>query len=340
MGVKKSKWYSFNRLLSYNAMYYFVMSNRGNGKSYASKRLIIDTYLKKGKQACYVRRTKSELTKTVKTFWNDIKKEYPDLEFDVKGDIGYINGEEVVYFMAFSVAGKLRSSSYPDVGLVIYDEYIIETSRFNNYLPFEENLVWSLNETIIRDREDVRVIFIGNCVSFVNPIFTDLGIEPTPGKQFQKFLGGLVVLEHLNDTSFAEEKRKTKHARLMLHSKYGQYAIDNIMLEDTADFIAKGRGKGNWGYTTILKSQGFAIGVWTEHLTNTYYIDKDVKLNSDVPRYTVLNKDTESGYKNLKIGRDKDWRIKDLKKAYYEGKVYYNNQEVKKFFINNVAPYL
>lgn len=340
MAIEKSKWYSYNRLLSYNAMYYFIMSNRGNGKSYGAKKLIIDNHLKKGKQTCYVRRTKSELEKTKKTFWNDIKKEYGDLELEIKGDIGYINGEEVVYFMALSIAGKLRSSSYPDVNLVIYDEYIIETSRFNNYLPFEENLVWSLNETIIRDREDVRVLFIGNCVSFVNPLFTDLGIEPTPGKQFQKFNDNLVVLEHLNDVSFAEAKRKTKHARLMIQSKYGQYAIDNVMLEDTSDFISKGRGKGNWGYLSILKSQGFTVGVWCEHLTDTYYIDKDIKLNADIPKYTVLNKDTESGYKNLKLGREGDWRIKNLKKAYYNGKVYYSSQEVKKFFINNIAPYL
>ena len=39
--MSNEKWYSPNRLLSHNAFINFVMSPRGNGKSYSAKKLII-----------------------------------------------------------------------------------------------------------------------------------------------------------------------------------------------------------------------------------------------------------------------------------------------------------
>ena len=70
-----SKWYSPNQLLSHNAFINFVMSPRGNGKSYSAKKLIIKNYLKYGKQAVYIRRTKVEVDEVKDTYWNDVKEE-------------------------------------------------------------------------------------------------------------------------------------------------------------------------------------------------------------------------------------------------------------------------
>ena len=70
--MNNEKWYSPNRLLSHNAFINFVMSPRGNGKSYSAKKLIIKNYLKDGSQAVYVR-VRRKGTEIVKRKGTDLR---------------------------------------------------------------------------------------------------------------------------------------------------------------------------------------------------------------------------------------------------------------------------
>ena len=54
--------YSYDRIRSYNAIWNFIISNRGGGKTYGFKMMGIKNFLKNGKQFIYVRRYKTELT--------------------------------------------------------------------------------------------------------------------------------------------------------------------------------------------------------------------------------------------------------------------------------------
>ena len=144
--TKESKWYNPNRLFSHNAFINFVMSPRGNGKSYSAKEKIIKNYLKDGSQSVYVRRTKVEIDEVKDTYWNDIQEAYPNLEFKVEGDIGYINNDIVVYFIPLSTSTNKKSASYPKVKLIVFDEYIITKTTYNRYLKNEMTLFLDLIE--------------------------------------------------------------------------------------------------------------------------------------------------------------------------------------------------
>ena len=51
----------FNKPLSYNALLSFIITERGLGKSYGSKKFVAKRFINKGKQFVYIRRYKSEL---------------------------------------------------------------------------------------------------------------------------------------------------------------------------------------------------------------------------------------------------------------------------------------
>ena len=87
---ESSKYWDINHTLTYNYLINIIVGNRGGGKTYGFKRFAIDNFIKKKEQFGYIRRFKEDLKKSLPTFFNDIKKEYPDYEFKVEGEKFYI----------------------------------------------------------------------------------------------------------------------------------------------------------------------------------------------------------------------------------------------------------
>ena len=78
-------YYSFDKVLSYNAVYNFVIGARGLGKTFGAKKKAINDYLNKGWQFIYLRRYKDEVKDVRSSFFADIAHFYPDVQFRVKG---------------------------------------------------------------------------------------------------------------------------------------------------------------------------------------------------------------------------------------------------------------
>lgn len=271
-------WYSYQNLLSQNCFLNFVMSPRGNGKSYGAKKIMIDNFIKKGKQSVYVRRTQTELDGMKMTFFADIAEQYPDNEFEVVGDVGYIDGEEAIFFIALSTSLKKKSSAYPKVTSIFFDEYVIAQGASTRYLKNEMFIFFELLETIFRKRNtpDMRIVLMANAVSFVNPLFTFYNIEPNPKLRFQKFHNKSICLELFTDSTFMEEKKNTRMGQLIKGTSYANYAIGNVAYEDNDDFLMKKREGTRWEYLMTLKTEGRAVAVWADLYQNIFHIDVNV----------------------------------------------------------------
>ena len=48
--------YDYNKVLSYNAMFNFIIGERGVGKTFGAKKFCINRFLKYGEQFVYIRR--------------------------------------------------------------------------------------------------------------------------------------------------------------------------------------------------------------------------------------------------------------------------------------------
>ena len=335
--MSNEKWYSPNRLLSHNAFINFVMSPRGNGKSYSAKKLIIKNYLKDGSQAVYVRRTKVEIDEVKDTYWNDIGEEFPNLEFKVEGYIGYINGDEVVHFIPLSTSTNKKSASYPKVKWIIFDEYIITKTTYNRYLKNEMTLLLDLIETVGRDR-NIRVLIMANSVSFVNPLFSFFDIVPKEGERFSKYKDGLICVEQFTSHVFMEEKKKTPFGRLIEGTNYSKYAIENEVLEDTNDFIKEREG-AKYKFLACFKYEDFKIGVWENLENNELFCDERID-EDNINKFAMLLEELEEGYLYYKGYRNVNLRIIKIKKSAIQGNLYFCSQEIKKIMQDRVIPYL
>lgn len=156
-----SMYWDITKSLTYNALFTFIVGNRGAGKTYNSTKWAIKDFLKTGNQFIYVRRYDEEFKKGKKEkFFDAIIKnnEFPQCEFKIKGYTAYINGKPAGQFMPLSKAKIEKSVAFPNVNKIIFDEFILDTG-FYHYIPDEVMNFLDLYETVARDREGVRAYF-------------------------------------------------------------------------------------------------------------------------------------------------------------------------------------
>lgn len=182
----------------------------------------------------YIRRYKQELV-NVKQFFADIISIglYPDTTFEVKGKNFLINGEIAGYYMPLSTGKIQKSTAYPKVTMIGYDEFLIEEGVYH-YLPDEVSCFMELYLTISRYR-DVIAVFMSNSITMVNPYFTHFGIKlPQGKKRFYKppQFNGEVLLEICEADAYIERARQTRFA-LIDCTSYGRYALDNEFVNDS-----------------------------------------------------------------------------------------------------------
>ena len=174
-------YYNFNSLLSRNGVYNFLVGARGLGKTYGAKNYAIKQYLKNGSQFIYLRRYDTELKTAKTTLFNDIKEQFPKYQFRSHGNELHIRKRTpddsekwalLGYALALSKAQQLKSVSFHEVKLILYDEFIIERGNIR-YLRDEAKVFNDFYSTVDRYKDKTRVVFMANSISIMNPFFLD-----------------------------------------------------------------------------------------------------------------------------------------------------------------------
>jgi hypothetical protein len=267
--MDKSLYYDPNKLLSYNRILNFVIGARGIGKSYGFKKHVVNRFLKHGKQFIYLRRYKGELVKLPQWF-NDIKQEFPDTEFKVKGRQLFINNKLAGWGIPLSAWQSEKSNAYPDVETILYDEFIREKDN-SGYLPNEVPALLNFMDTVFRDRENVRCIGMANAVTIVNPFFLYFGLIPNIKKRYNAYES--IVIEIPNSEDFSAARRKTKFGALIDGTEYGEMSLDNTFTNDSSVFIDK-RSKDSKFQFAILYN-GLYMGIWVDVEKGLMYLSTD-----------------------------------------------------------------
>lgn len=330
-------YYSSNELFSHQAMVNFVMGERGNGKSFDAKKRMIKNFINKGEQSVYVRRRQTDIDEVKDVFFDDLLEHFPNLEFKVDGKYGYINGEKAIIFMALSTSLKKKSSPFPKVTLIVFDEYIEPSFKNPGYLKNDMFFLLEMINTIVRKRDNWKLLIIGNVLSFVNPFFSMYNIQiKDTKKRFHKFEkdvddGTHLICIELTDTpEFRESYSKTKFAKLIKHTSYGGYAMGGQAYEDNSDYILDER-KGTHIFICSLYSMNMEVGLWYNEQCNVYC--DDIIESDSKKRYYIFDEDMKESLINIKSLRN-TWRARQIIENYREGKMYYKNQEIKKFMMN------
>lgn len=264
-------YYDINKTLSRQRLFNFVIGARGVGKTYAAKKRAIDNFLKKGEQFIYIRRFETEMPAAeMLAFFSDIQKEYEDHEFKSGKGLFKIDGLIAGWYVALTKAPMLKSIPFPNVSLIVFDEFIIETGVYQ-YLPNEVRQFLDLYSTIARDR-DVTVLFMSNAVTMTNPyfIYFDLNLEPGQTVKLTEDMS----LEMVRSPDYAEHMKQTRFGRMIKNTPYGDYAIENKFLLDNDNFVEK--LSEHCEYLCTLKIEDREYGYYNDRFIQRSYVSDKV----------------------------------------------------------------
>lgn len=334
--MNQNIFWNINKLISYNALLYFVIGERGVGKSYGAKEYVCKNFIKKGEQFVYIRRYKTELKQAMMknklpVFLDQIK-DSPVLkghEFTNTLETISIDKKVAGYAIPLSIANILKSSTYDKVTTIIFDEFIIDKGCYH-YLQNEVIQLLDVIETIGRLR-NIRVIFLGNAISITNPYFTFFDLSLPYNSEFKTFKNGLIVVNYIKNEKYREVKKETKFGKLIEGTEYGKYAIDNEFLRDSKAFIRK-KSKGSKFYF-ILVINGRSYGIWCDYKEGYMYISNDYDPNCPT-RFSITNDDHNESTLLIRIRTSPFFR--SIIEHYRLGRLCFDNQMIK----NNVMEYL
>lgn len=262
-------YYDGFKTLTYNALFNFVVGSRGKGKTYFFKKWSIKDFLKTGNQFIYVRRYKDEFA-DLGMFFNDILGEFPDHSFECKGKKFYINSKIAGYAVTLSTSKIKKSTAYPLVNKIGFDEFIIDTGIYH-YLPDEVTNFLELYETVARTRDNVRVFFLSNAITVSNPYFMYFHIElPREGLIFRK---GDILLELAQTKDFIDFKKNTRFGKMMEGTEYAAYAFENNFLRDNDTFISKKSERATFFFAFTYKD--LIYGVWIDYSIGKMFVSND-----------------------------------------------------------------
>ena len=125
----KKIFYDYDKILSYNAFLNFLIRWKTElVKLTGITKFVINRFIKKGEQFAYIRRYKSELKKSVSTFFDSMIKndEFVGHNLSHKGNTFYVDEKTCGFAMTLSTAQDLKSSNFDNVKFIIFDEFIIE----------------------------------------------------------------------------------------------------------------------------------------------------------------------------------------------------------------------
>lgn len=327
--VMKSIYYNYDKLFSFNFLMAFVIGERGVGKTFGAKVAVLKKFLKTGEQFIYLRRYKTELDTSLATFWNDLQGNgyFEDLELKViKSKMltkFTCNGKVCGYAVPLSTANILKSTAFPHVKTIIFDEFILDgASGTYRYLKNEVTMMLDVIETVGRLRE-IQVLFLGNALSIVNPYFSYFELDLPYNSEFRTFKDGLIVVNYIKNTAYREAKKNSKFGRLIDGTDYGRYAIDNEMLRDNKHFIAKKPADAN--FHGVLVVNGVNVGIWLSkdgylYLSNKFdpnTVHKFACDYNDHTEQTIFMNARENYYLRLCVT------------AYKQGILKFENQKIK-----------
>lgn len=328
--------------LTHNSLINVIVGNRGGGKTYGTKELAIDNFLKKGEQFGYIRRYRDDLKDSMPNYFNDIRDKYPNHELRVEGNKFYIrikpeedgvkwtDNDIAGYGFTLSTASNKKSISYPNISLLIFDEFLLDKGN-QHYLPDEPTKLLNLYETIARpgtSHPRVILFMLANAISITNPYFLywDLKMpknQDKNGKWIWKHSKRPILVEDVRNDEFIDAKKNTEFGQLVIGTKYAEYSIENKFFLDDETFIEKRSPKARYYFTFIYKDRSF--GVWADLNEGKLWVSKAID-PSYILVYSITLKDHSP---NTMLFTKRTGHFRVFIEAYKQGNVYFENMDIK-----------
>lgn len=341
-----TSFYNYSRILSFNAIYNFVVGGRGKGKTYGmQKKMIKDairTHIENGPGLCdqfiYVRRYKEELKLSRDTFFAAVDHEFPEWDFRVQGfhaEMSHISERgakkrawfEIGYFIELSRAQSYKSVAFPRVKIICYDEFILEKSA-SHYLPNEAEIFNNFFSTVDRYKDKTRVFFLANAVRIENPYFIEYGIDPDKATEdgIIKMSGGFMVCHIIPDGAFETEVYQTKFGKFIAGSAYADYAVGNTFSDNHKSMIGEKDPRAKYVFT--LETSGMFMSIWFNIYTRMYYAQAKRPKNEN-----IITLDPQTMGENKVLMTNSDKLMQSLRTAFRQDRMRFRTAATRNSFL-------
>ena len=346
-----SKYWDINRTLTHNALFYVIVGNRTAGKTYGCKKKGIDNFIKRGEQFAYVRRYEKDLKESLPTFFDDIIKnnEYPQYEFKVDGNklycrlkvdedtkVAWTKDDICGYGIVLSTADNKKSISYPNVTLIIYDEFMLDSaSSLQRYLKNEPRTLMNLYETIARPgTEHPRCVMfmLSNSISINNPYFLiwdlkmpEVDVADKNGKHIWHHPTRSIIVENVVKGEMVEAKKQHEFYSITKGTGYDDFSINNSFINDDDTFVEKRSSTAKPYFAFIYKDHKF--GVWISMIEGLMWVSKQFDPGYPVV-YSITMKDHKPNTMFLR-SRRQAIHFNNFIQAYKDGCVRFEDVLIK-----------
>ena len=203
------EYYSLRKILQSNAIYNVIFGERSNGKTFSVHEYALKVFLETGGQLAVVRRWQDDfigkrgatmfdgivnagvVTRLTGGEWTGIYY-YSSRWFLCRYEDDKRITMETPFAYGFAITSQEhdKSTSYPNVKTILFDEFLTRTA----YIPDEFVLFCNVLSTIIRQRDDVKIFMLGNTVNKYCPYFKEMGL-----KHVQEMKQGTIDLYRYGD---------------------------------------------------------------------------------------------------------------------------------------------
>lgn len=338
-----SIFWDIGRTLTHNALINVIVGNRGGGKSYGAKRRAIQNFITKGEQFGYIRRYKDDLKKPLEQFFKDIAWEFPEYECKVEGEKVYIrikteNAKQkwtekdiAGYGFTLSTANNKKSMSFPNVTMLIFDEFLLEEGN-QKYLPNEVEKLLNLYETVARPGSNhprVSLWLLGNAISVTNPYFLYFNLKmpntmDKNGKWIWKHPEKPILVEDVRNEGFIDVKKNTEFGKLVNGTNYADFSIENKFLLDDDTFLEKKSQKAKHAFNFVYR--GTQFGVWFDFTEGKMWVSSAVDPSGLTYSFTMKDHSPNS---MLFKTKNKSYWLRNFFESFKQGTLYFESMNIK-----------
>lgn len=295
------KYYSNLNIWGYNAIFNFVLTIRSRGKTFSFLSRALGRARKHGEKTLIVRRYKAEADEAKAKLVNaDFIKKYNlnEQNFKQDGNKWYIKRGntwhcwlEITYLARVKAWRGARESN---IFAVVFDEFTTTPEKYKFYRGNEVEDFLDI-VTSVKGAHDIRVFFLGNKESVINPYFNYFKI-PVPEEKFEgiRRINPEIVIEcHNSNEPENLSKAENRFANALKGTRYGDY------LEGGYKRGAK-RLTPLPPYSTLVAQFDFTAPVSIYRNKGAYYAKRGVDKNQ------IVFTQTPHGYAKERILRNAD----------------------------------
>lgn len=356
----KLAYYSYDKVLSYNAVLNIIVGARGLGKTFGAKDKYISKALKGWskdpdkhcEQFILLRRYTEELQITRDSFMADIAHKFPDWDFKIGKDtivdsppnvlVASPRSERevkkgrawrtIAYFVPLSTAQNRKGVSYHHVRTIIFDEFIIEKGAIH-YLPNEAVALINFYSTVDRNRDEVRVLMLSNSVTMDNPYFLYFDIRPdqvgefltaAPDNQGRPF----VVCHFVESAEFSKGVYATRFGQFIQGTDYADYAVESNFADNHDNMLELKTATAQY-YCTIETIKG-TFSVWIDYKSQplNYYVQERRPKKENL--FTLIPERMEP---NKKLLTQQDKVLQYMRTGFRSARMYFDSPKSRNSFI-------